>query len=341
MQLGVRGRIGQLPGGATQAPPRAGRQRRQHLRGGLVRIQRADRRMRRRHQRLQQVDITLGVELGVQLLPQRLDLELEEVEKRSRRPRVASGQRLGPLAEALEKHLAVAHRAQRHREPAELRAQRGGPLRLDQRAEGAQVRAQLARRHARLVHGLRILAGAHERVVAEDRRDRLGEHRSDDFARRRLGGDGQRGHLGGLHGARAEGPYVFRCGVRGSRPRRAQAVDQRRHDGIVSIGAGDLDLDLAKTCSHPAPVSHRHLVVDDLCHAAAIRTHQPHAAPDGGESCDSYQLRLADVSTHQREGGGGRFFGPAWERNLVPFQQSVAGRRGQLQGPPLARPVAK
>ena len=54
-------------------------------------------------------------------------------------------------------------------------AQRLGPLEVEQRPEGAQVRAQLARRDPRLVHRLRVAAGAHERVVTQQGGHRLRE----------------------------------------------------------------------------------------------------------------------------------------------------------------------
>src|SRR5260370_11835018 len=139
VQLGIRRLLGQLPDGAPQAAPRTGSQLREHRGCRRVCVRRELRRMRRSDELLQEVDVAGGVEVGIQLFPQRFDFELEDVQQGCGRPRVAGGQRRGPLAQPLEQYLPIANSAQRQREPAELRPQRLGPLRFEQRAERGTV----------------------------------------------------------------------------------------------------------------------------------------------------------------------------------------------------------
>ena len=137
MQLGIGRLLGQLPHRAAQSPPWARCQRRQHCGCRLVRIEGGHRRVRRSDQLLEEVDVPRRVELRVQLLPERIDLQLENMEKRRGRPQVTRRQRLGPIAKPLQQHLAVPHRTQCHPKPAELRTQRISPLRFEQRTKCA------------------------------------------------------------------------------------------------------------------------------------------------------------------------------------------------------------
>src|SRR5438445_12196001 len=73
---------------------------------------------------------------------------------------VMLGQPFGTLTQALEQHLAVPHRAECEPKPAGLGAEGIDPFRVEQRGEGAQVRAQLAGGDASLVNRLRVAAGA-------------------------------------------------------------------------------------------------------------------------------------------------------------------------------------
>ena len=95
--------------------------------------------MRRGHQPLDQVDVALRVEVREQLLSQVVDLDFEDLQKRCGRSLMAGRKRLGALAQSFQENLAIPDGAKAHREPAQLRAQRLRPLRVEQRAERAQV----------------------------------------------------------------------------------------------------------------------------------------------------------------------------------------------------------
>ena len=61
----------------------------------------------------------------------------------------------------------------------------------------------------------------------------------------------------------------------------AQTLDDRGDYRPICIGADDLHLDLTESRRHPAAVTHRHLVVDDLGDAVALRVHQADAHAGG------------------------------------------------------------
>src|SRR6266851_439064 len=107
--------------------------------------------MCRKHQPLEEVDVAHGAELGQQFLPERLDLDLEDFQKRAGRSLIARRKALGAFKQSLEQDLAIAYRSEAHGQPSKLRTQRLRPLRVQKRPESAQVRAQLACRHASLM----------------------------------------------------------------------------------------------------------------------------------------------------------------------------------------------
>ena len=214
-------------------------------------------------------------------MAQGVDLDLEQVQERGGRPRVACRQRPGPLAQPVQQHFAIAHRTQAEREPAELGAQRLGPLGVEEGTERAQVGAELARRDSRLVHRLGVAAGPDERVVVEEVRDRFRERVLDHRRRRRAGRKWLGRDLGRLARARAQRTDVLGREVRRSGARAAQAGHERRDDPVSTVARGNFDLDLAKPRGHAPAVSHRHLVVDHLGHVGAGCVRQPHALADG------------------------------------------------------------
>ena len=59
---------------------------------------------------------------------------------------------LGALSKSFEEDFSVAHGAEAHGQPTELRTQRFCPLRVQQRPKGAQMRSQLPSRDASLMN---------------------------------------------------------------------------------------------------------------------------------------------------------------------------------------------
>ena len=139
---------------------------------------------------------------------------------------VMLGQPLGTLTQALEQHLAVPHRAESEAQPAELGAEGIDPFRVEQRGEGAQVRAQLAGGDASLVNRLRVAAGADQGVVAKERGHRVGEHVLDHLTRRRVRQHLARRHLRRLERTRSQRPDVLGRGVGCARTGAAEPADQ-------------------------------------------------------------------------------------------------------------------
>ncbi len=69
MQLGIGRLLRQLPDSAAEPAPRAGGQWRQHQRRGLIRVEGGGGCMCGGHQRFEEVDVTLRVEIRVKRLP--------------------------------------------------------------------------------------------------------------------------------------------------------------------------------------------------------------------------------------------------------------------------------
>ena len=85
-----------------------------------------------------------------------------------------------PSPGAGPKHLGVADHAERRAEGLQLLSKTVAPPPVEDRAEGAQVRAETSGRDARLVDGLRILAEPDAPIVVEEARDRPRDRRPDD-----------------------------------------------------------------------------------------------------------------------------------------------------------------
>jgi len=108
VKVRIRGRIREVPDSGSQPPPWIGRQLRQDRPGWLIGFRQHCRGVSCGNETLEQVDVTRRVEICEQLLPQAFDIHLEQVENSQRRTQVVGGQRLRPLAQALEQHLLVA-----------------------------------------------------------------------------------------------------------------------------------------------------------------------------------------------------------------------------------------
>ena len=263
--------------------------------------------------------------------------DFQQMQERRRGAQVVRRQRLRTFAKSQQQHLAVAHDAEPGGDPPKLRAKRLEPFDVEQRAEGPEVRAQLASGDARLVDGLRVTTGADQRIVMQQGRDRLRKVELDDVARRRVRGQRLGRDLWRLDGTRAQGADVLGRRVGRSGPGAAQARDQGRDDAVAPVVASDLDLDLAEARRDAPTVSDRHLVVHDLGDPRSTPIDQPHAAPQSGQARHRHKLRLPHVGAHHLKGSPGRL-GTALEGQLVPLQHSVglARRRrrlGELESP--------
>ena len=199
---------------------------------------------------------------------------------------------------------------------------------------------------------LRVAAGTDQRVVTQQRSNRVGEHVLDHLPPRRVRQHLCRRHLRRLERARSQRPDVLGRGVGRAGAGASQPADEGIENGsgltvcVVSrTRFGNLDLDLAKSSGHPASVAHRHLVVYDLRQAVAGRVGEPDAAPNGRQPGDRYQRAAANESTNHGQGCGGWFLRPTCIRQLTALQHgacaSNTGPWCELQRPAFAGAVTE
>ncbi len=84
-------------------------------------------------------------------------------------------------AQPVAPHFDVAHRSELGSEPAQIGAQLGCPVGIDELLERGEIRAQAPRRDARLVHRLGIVAAAQIGFVLDQALVRVGDRGGHDL----------------------------------------------------------------------------------------------------------------------------------------------------------------
>ena len=144
-------------------------------------------------------------------------------------------------------------------EPAELRAQRDGPLPFDENAGRTEEGPQAARRDPQLMNVLGIVATPGTGIVREERLDLLPESDAEGRTRGRARVD----HRRSLRCRDVERAMELRPQhllLDGTAP--AHVSDEALE--ILLVAVHELDLDLTEPTNDALPLEHRHAVVDDL-----------------------------------------------------------------------------
>ena len=214
-------------------------------------------------------------------------------------------ERLDLSPDVLEQDVEVAGRPERGAEPAELVAQLGGPVGVEQRPRGAQECARPPGRDPQLMEVLGVVAEARARIVREQAlvllRERGAEHFDGRCVRRRLGLFGRR-ELERAEDLRLE-HALLRTGLE---ERLLEPFEAR----LVAVD--QLDLELAEAGLHALTVEDRDRVVDDLRavgEAALAARPQPR---------DAHELATAQVCDEQVEELRGRARGRPRHLELDP-----------------------
>ena len=192
-------------------------------------------------------------------------------------------------------------------EPAELLAERLGPLAIDERARRAEKCPQPPGRDAELMQVLRIVAAPGTRVVGEQRPVVGVERDPERLARRRV--LRQLGRCG--RPVQVERPVELRLQLAGLVSAcLAQLLGQLAQRLLVPVD--QLDLDLAEAPGDPLAFEHGDAVVDDL---GALG--QDHLAA-GAQAGDRHERRAAEVRGQQVDELGRRTRRRAAQLELEP-----------------------
>ena len=277
------------------------RKRGQHLDRGLVRGVGHRGSSHRGDEVVEQPGVTVAAQCREGARPRCCKASAQHlVDRRSGRLGIGVGEQCRVRVKALLHDLGVADGAELVGHPAQLLAQRLGPVRFEEWREGAQHAAQSSGRDAHLVHGVGQVA-AHADVGEDETASVLGERRGERVNGEATAlGDDELGHVGRLPGPRTEGPRGL-----AQRTRLGAGLEQCCGDGIEQLLGSrmlvvdDLDLDLAEAGHRlVAQVAHLDGIVDDLEHRPLVRVYDGAGSPMGAHGCDRHECCVTDERGH-------------------------------------------